>query len=212
MRAFLFDANAVVRLYHPHAPDDRIKLERIMAEREIGSRAAFFIPEFCIVEVLKVFAKMHYKTRELREDMYRTFLERFREEIHWGSVFYPLALTRYHILAADEIAPLDYESPSKRDKELSAFDILLIAMASELSFAFSGAEVFVVTFDKRIKEVCDLFKNAQARTRRPKGRSGGLDWPKVGRWRAPEVLSVSDVEMSDLEKRFGPLPKATRTQ
>lgn len=199
MRAFLFDASAVVKHYHPESPDDRRKLDLILDERLKFQRAGLFVPEFCIVEVFKVFARRRYKEKRWSHDEYLDILKSFREDIHWGRLFYPLPLDRYHVLAADEIMVADYEAYSQGDKDLSVFDILLVAMGSELRFA-TGGEVFIVTNDKRIKEVCEHHRKDPLRQRRLKKGTGGLDWPEPGRWRAPEVLYIKGTEIDRIQE------------
>ena len=85
---------------------------------------------------------------------------RFRKDIHWATLLYPYDLNRYHILAADEIIPIEHHVSRRKERDyLSAFDILLIAMACELAFIGQPEDVYLVTCDKRIQIVCNEFRS-----------------------------------------------------
>jgi hypothetical protein len=93
--------------------------------------------------------------------MYHKSKEAFAHDIHNGQLLYHLELNRYHILNADYIIPFEHLFPSERpdgsERHLSTFDVLIIAMAMELT-RITGGATYVVTCDKRIAEVIDILR------------------------------------------------------
>jgi predicted nucleic acid-binding protein len=183
MRTYIFDACAAVDIYCPRSEKVKRVLKFIVEQRTLHNKAALYIPDFCIVEVFNTLAKMHFKKRVLSKEQYEDCLQRFRNDIHWASVLYPYAINRYHMLGADEIIPIEQNTPSEKDWDhLSTYDILLIAMASELAYLGDPEEVFLVTCDRRVKRVCDSFKETPAtmrerwKVRREIGEAGSSRW------------------------------------
>jgi len=194
---YLFDASAVLERYLGERPDWKRKVDSIVSRRENSeSDLALFIPTICIVEVFKVLAQKHFRERKIDDVKYKECLKSFRAEIHWGRIFYPYETNRYHITAVDEVLPLDYilsELEPDDRQPLSAVDLLLVTMASDLTFTNgSGDGVSLVTCDKRIKKVCDLFRSGHVRRRNAMKVPGPLDDPPEGRWPSPNVIYVPD--------------------
>lgn len=211
MRNYVFDTNAVVMYYTREDPRIWRILDHVIQQRVLRE-AALFIPSFCIVEVFNVFAKLRYE-RKLSPVKYKQFLDSFRKDLHWATIFYPYDLNRYHVLAADEIIPVEYAAPREKRSDrspaqdrLSGIDILLIAMASELTYLYGNKAVFLLTGDSRIKRVCGHLRNhwtkeeeQSARVRRELGQ------PNAQRWPAPSVFdlyhdSPYDLPTSDRQK------------
>jgi hypothetical protein len=88
-------------------------------------------------------------------------LDLFRKDTHWGKTLYAYELSRYHIIGADEIIPIEDNVAVEHDREhLSTFDVLIIAMACELAYERKPEDVFLVTCDRRIKRVTDQLRSA----------------------------------------------------
>lgn len=199
MRTYLFDASAAVDIYHPRSDKVRRLLKFILEQRTLHKKAALYIPEFCIVEVFNTLAKMRFKKNLLSQEKYEESLQRFRKDIHWASVLYPYPLNRYHMLGADEIIPIEQNIPSVKEWDhLSTNDILLIAMASELAFVSDPDEVFLVTCDRRVKSVCDSFKNTPAGTRERWKVRREIGEAASSRWVPPTALYLPWVNPAEL--------------
>ena len=203
MLRYLFDASAVVEAYLPSSPQAARTLNAIFSQREALHQAVFFIPTFCIVEVFNAFARHHFdptnpRTRIDRSN-YEKLLKRFRRDIRWGRRFYPYDLNRYHILAADEIIPVEHAVARRNERDhLSTYDILVIAIGCELTFLGPRENVFLVTADKRIHTVCaelrQFDKAARARMKVPKP----YDEPDSSRWFPPKALYLPGLKPAEL--------------
>jgi len=200
MNAILFDASAVVSWYFDESSRAKESLSRILRlKEELG--CILYLPNICIPEVLNAFARRrqeHNKSgHRLSRTEYTANLDRFKRDIHWGKLFYPYDLNRYHMIAADEIIPFEYEvkRQAKGDKDkqydrLSGFDILVIAMASELAFVHGPERSFLVTGDSRMKRVCDAIKATPPKERaHSRGPRFFTDIP-AGRWPAPRCFDI----------------------
>lgn len=200
MRTYLFDACAAVDLYSPRSEKVKRLLKFIVEQRTIFKNAALFIPDFCIVEVFNSLAKMHFKKRILSKEQYEDCLQQFRNDIHWASVLYPYSINRYHMLGADEIIPIEQNTPSEKDWDhLSTYDILLIAMASELAYLGDPEEVFLVTCDRRVKRVCDSFKTTPVMTRERWKVRREIGEPVPSRWVPPAALYLPWTNPAELK-------------
>lgn len=169
-------------------------------------KAILLIPNFCIVEVFNALAKKHFAERSLDQGAYARSLERFREDIHWGRNLYAYDLNRYHVIAADEIIPIEHNVAPERDRDhLSTFDILVIAMACELAFIHHAEPVYLVTCDRRIKRVCDELKRLDKTTRQTLKGHGGFKSLEE-RWVPPTVLYLPGVKVDEIPRVQGQKP------
>ncbi len=200
MDTYLFDTNAIIHFYSGENPEWQRRIGFLVAKRsESQNSALLLIPTFCIVETFAILARMHFKDGKLDRVQYKKCRDKFRNDLHWAKVFYPYETSRYHIVAVDEVIALDEitrQLVCERgpDKSLSAVDLLLVAMASELTYmhSTSTSHVMLVTCDKHMKEVCNIFRTGHRR-RREEFR-GDPFFPDIppGRWPPPEVLYVPD--------------------
>jgi hypothetical protein len=202
MLAYLFDTSAIASFYVPKdANHNPAKVfERIRKQREdLG--CVLYVPNICIPEVLNTLAKFRFEAKpdgpRLNPSQYKQTLERFRHDVHWGRLFYPYDLTRYHVIAADEIIPFEYEVSREgrpnRDKKydrLNTFDILIIAMASELAFVWGVQRITLVTGDSRIKRVCEAMRACSFKERQRRRVWGVLGPIPPERWPVPLVFDV----------------------
>lgn len=207
VRTYLFDASAVVDIYHPRNLRIRRILDYIVEQRTRLHCAILYVPAFCIVEVFNTLARMRFRQGKLSDEEYRECLDGFRRDIHWASVLYPYALNRYHMLGADTIIPVEQNTPSKTDWDrLSTYDILLIAMACELAYLGDPSETFLVTCDARVKGICDTFKTTELAVRERWMVRRSHDEPALSRWIPPDTLYLPRARPDEIPPVVGQHP------
>jgi phosphate/sulfate permease len=200
MTAFLFDASAAVCFYTEARPRAKDVIQRVLELRE-SLPCILYIPNLCIPEVLNALTKLKYEPENLRDRVnrveYDSCINKFKRDVHWGRLFYPYDLNRYHILAVDEIIPFEYEvkrepRPNKDKKydRLSAFDILVIAMASELAYTHGVNNVALLTGDSRMKRVCEAMRITPPKDRKRRRLSGFFADIPAQRWPIPSVFDI----------------------
>ncbi|MCJ7503593.1 MAG: hypothetical protein MUP80_11110 [Acidobacteriia bacterium] len=201
MLTYLFDASAAVELYAPRNERTRKTLEFIAEQRRTYRKAVLLIPNFCIVEVFNALAKKYFAEHSLEREGYEKCLKRFRQDIHWGKTLYAYELSRYHVLAADEIIPIEHSVAVEHERDhLSTFDILVIAMACELAFLRPTEDVYLLTCDRRIKKVCDQLAKTDKKVLLSLKVPGLLDEPQGTRWLPPKVLYLLQTRPSDIPR------------
>lgn len=154
-------------------------------------------------EVFNTLAKKRFKPNPLKKDdaldaaRYKRCLDHFRNDVHWGRILYPYDVNRYHILAADKIIPVEQNLPSQegRNDRLSTFDILIIAMACELSYVGQRDETFLVTCDERMSRVCGKLQNSDISDLIIPGPLGE---PEKKRWTPPTCLYLPRLKRGEL--------------
>ncbi|MGA7341083.1 MAG: hypothetical protein WBE72_21520 [Terracidiphilus sp.] len=207
MRTYLFDASAAVEIYLPRNERVAKTIQFIQTQKRLH-KAKLFIPNICIAEVFNTFAKRRFRAERqqdvIDEPSYKRHLSNFRDNIHWGRTLYPYDLNRYHIIAADKIIPVEHQIATSRGGDyLSTFDILVIAMACELAYTHEFEETFLVTCDRRMKDVTDALGAGGARISTPDGPLGKIE---DGRWRPPSCICVLDVKAGELKPVNGQAP------
>ena len=196
MYQYLFDASAIVDFYTRSNHRASRILDHIVEQRTYRE-AVLFLPTFCITEVFNVLARLCFEQKKLSNAKYKEHLGQFRKHIHWASLFYPYELSRYHVLATDEIIPIEYATERQstphreavRDR-LSGIDILLIAMASELSYIHGNRNMYLITGDSRIKRVCENLRNSPKEEREYSREPRPLGHPHLQRWPVPNVFDL----------------------
>ncbi len=208
MLTYLFDASAAVEIYVPRNERTKKAVRYILEQKNTYNEAVLFIPNICIAEVFNTLARKRFKPRDqndaLDSENYERHLERFREHVHWGRTLYPYDASRYHIIAADKIIPVEHELASKNERDhLSTFDILVIAMACELAYIGRREDTFLVTCDHRIKQVSEELKKFD-----PSGLMirGPLGEPDKKRWIPPICLDLTRLTRGELR----PVPSQSR--
>ncbi len=189
MLTYLFDASAAVEIYTPRNDQVKKAVQFIQTQKRLH-KAKLFIPNICIAEVLNTFARRHFRPGRpqdvLDEQSYKTHLSNFRDQIHWGRTLYPYDLNRYHIIAADKIIPIEHRFATTRGRDyLSTFDILVIAMACELAYTREFEDTFLVTCDRRMKDVVEEMKTAGPGSSTPEGPLGKVE---NARWLPPNCI------------------------
>lgn len=198
MNTFLFDASAAVDLYAPRSERVKTLVGRIRAQKTILKRATLFIPDICIAEVFNTLARKHFREGILDRATYEKCLKQFRDDIHWGTTLYPYNLNRYHIIAADTIIPIEqHRAIDGERRPLSTFDILVIAMACELAHVGNRENTFLVTCDKRMKQVLDEMNKPLPADWLVRGPLGDLE---RSRWTPPTCLYLPMLQPGELKQ------------
>lgn len=207
MRTYLLDASAVVQLYLPGDSKEKRVVSFIREQKTKFREAVLYLPSFCIAEVFNALARKHFAERTLSEAEYKDCLTRFRSDVHWGKVFYPYELHRYHIIGADRVIPVEHYFAQQTDqKHLSTFDILIVAMACELAYVGERENTYLVTGDKRMKTVVDRYRAVDLHELRNKIPQGPLGEIESGRWSPPKCIYVYRIHPGDLERVEGQNP------
>ncbi|MFH1902963.1 MAG: hypothetical protein ABIK20_02760 [Candidatus Omnitrophota bacterium] len=180
MKYYLIDTSALIYLYIPDTPTKKItrKIEYLLQEKQKGN-AFLFVPNFCIAEAFNTFAKYHYRykktapDRALSDGEYKLCCDKFQNDIKDGRIFYPYEMNNLHLSNVDFITPFEHQWFLEREKEgkkedwcLSTFDILFISMGLELVRIVGRDNLFFVTRDKRINQICNILRTADSNTRR----------------------------------------------
>ncbi len=194
MLTYLFDASAAVEIYVPRNEQTKRAVRYILEQKNTYNHAVLFIPSICIAEVFNTLARKHFKPRDqndaLDRENYQKHLGRFREHVHWGRTLYPYDVSRYHIIAADKIIPVEHDLASKDERDhLSTFDILVIAMACELAYIGRPEDTFLVTCDHRMKRVFEELKKSDPDTVVEAERVG----LRLARRATPLIIAVETV-------------------
>jgi len=204
MLTYLFDASAAVELYAPRSPKIARIVNFIVEQKTIHKKAILYIPNFCIVEVFNCLAKKHFGEHSLARAQYEDALKLFREDIHWGRTLYSYDLNRYHVIAADEIIPIEHHVASEHERDhLSSFDILIIAMACELAYVGRADDTYLVTCDRRIHKVVEQFKAIGPLNRVEWKTPSPRDDHSIDRWIPPVVLYLPSVRPESLRPVHG---------
>ncbi len=162
----MFDTSAEVHHYVEQVWKAAQFVDHIFDLKAEKPVATLLIPDFSVAEVFNNFARLSYEGSDKKgrssKEQYEACLKQFREDIHWGNVLYPYELNRYHILASDDIIPVEYEveriSKAGKDAKLDQLgtsDILVLAMAAELAYTNGRENVCLLTADDRMKRVAD---------------------------------------------------------
>jgi hypothetical protein len=210
MYQYLFDTSAVVHHYAQQNWKAAQFVDHIFDLKAGKPVATLLIPNFCVAEVFNTLAKLSYESTGQRGGLsrkeYEACLKQFRDDIHWGNMLYPYDLTRYHILAADDIIPVEHEVPRVakpgRDASLdrlSTSDILILAMAVELAYTNGRENVCLVTGDGRMKRVADELRRRGETDIVKKRVARNLGYPSWKRWALiPRVFNVFQDDTSGL--------------
>jgi predicted nucleic acid-binding protein len=153
--AYLFDASAIVPFYR-HNPELEPKVNHLVNQHEMG-RATLFMPNFCIAEVFNTFAKLNFRSQEIKKEEYDQMKNKFRSDIRRGRMFYEYPLHIYHIYNVDFISPFEHQLFIGKNKNefLSTLDILIIGMGIELVNLYGNDNFRIITCDKRLAKICE---------------------------------------------------------
>lgn len=159
MRYFLLDANVVVPQYVDEGPELDRRVHHLFATRSSGE-AFLFVPNICVPEVLKAFAKKCFQDRLFGDSAaearsaFENLRREFLNDIVGSRVLYSFELSRRHILLTDAV----YESAASRSfrkgSQPNAVDLMIVAMGMDL-VSYLGREDFtVVTAERPLFDLC----------------------------------------------------------
>jgi len=231
-RFYLLDASVVAPYYLAAcARNSRVPARIRMIVDAVRTRyldCLLYIPNFCIAETFGVLAKYAYcwyddrvrrslKGKLLDKRVYDNLCRQFHEDIHNGNVFLQYELGRYHVLAYDLIAPVDYHYQVFRKREyrktpMGTFDLLIISMGIILSKVHKRENTAILTADRRLaliaQRACRLRKETARKLRILRvAESLGLEFsPEI----YPRVINLAGASNAQLKQEFGmwPLPQS----
>ena len=156
MKYYLVDASAFV-----YAVENEGNTKIDFLGEKVENKAFLYIPQFCIAEVLNTYARFFFKDKRIGADTYTKWRGAFLKAVHNRRIFYAYDLHRYHNLNADAIYRIEHRTVLKpKETPLSAFDILIIAMGTELKRIHINDEVVILTRDARLLRIANKFVNA----------------------------------------------------
>ena len=103
---FLFDASAAHH-YYLGKEEFQETLAYLIALKE-KKQAFFFLPNFCVAEVLNTFAKYRYRLDSIEPDFYNKIREDFIDAVRNRKTFYCYYLNRYHNLNAEVVFGIEH--------------------------------------------------------------------------------------------------------
>jgi hypothetical protein len=156
MKYYLIDTSAYIYAVIQIGKSAELKHD-FFVEKAAGN-AFLYMPQFCIAEVLNTFARFLFRDKKIGAELYNKWRNHFIDQIHNRKVIYAYDLHRYHILNADAIYRAEQKTRiSKKEKYMSTFDILIIAMAIELKKIHANDQVILLTRDGRLRRIGKMF-------------------------------------------------------
>lgn len=159
MNYFLLDANVLVAYYCQDEPASVRNQARSLFFAQSQGKAFLYVPNFCVAEVLRAFAKkcwseqLYGKGAEA-DQSFEAFKKAFLDDVIGSKLLYSYELSRRHLILAHQV----YEGAAKlsfrKGSPPSAFDTLLIAMGLDLQRIHSRERFYVVTTDGPVFDVC----------------------------------------------------------
>ncbi len=154
MHYFLLDANVLVAYYCKDEPEEiRSRVGDLFAARAQG-KAFLYVPNFCVAEVLKAFAKKCWQEKIYDASDFGEFRRTFLADVVDSKVLYSYELSRRHIKMTDRILERAAKLSFRTGSPPSALDLLIIAMGTDLSQVHGSANLHIVTAERPIFDVC----------------------------------------------------------
>jgi len=160
LRYFLLDANVLVAYY---CADESSSFSREgvvdLFTSQMGGTTFLYLPNFCVVEILKAFAKKSWAENKFgkgteADHAFSKLKATFLTDVVNSKILYSYELSRRHILLADKI----YERASKisyrSGSPPSSIDVLIIAMGLDLSRIHGQDNFWIVTADDSVTDIC----------------------------------------------------------
>ena len=157
MKYFLLDANTLVSYYCKDEPEEIRKRVGKLFARHAGGEAFLYVPNFCVVEVLRSIAKKCWTEEKFGgdpDDAFRSHQDNFLKDIRNAKIFYSYELTRRHILLSDNIYKTAATISLRQGRNPRAFDLLIIAMGLDLMKIHGRERFYIVTTDPPLADVC----------------------------------------------------------
>jgi hypothetical protein len=236
---FLLDANVTAAYYLARSTKSKKtqeRIENIFDSVRSGEREHFFyIPNFCVAEVVSVFMKYSFGTwnslvkTPIDTRHYNRIVGQFEDDIHNGKFLYHYELSRYHVLGINHVAPIDHYFQIKRKKKskskkksavkmvkpnvnpMGTIDHLIISMGIHLAHLHGRENVAILSSDERLTSIL-----AKCKSNIPKTTQRRLKLNKVEKLTGkafrpdifPEHLDLTRATNSELRSVIGewPLP------
>ena len=216
----LLDANVVSAYYLPQSSTVKIhkRITDLLNCNKVKGRQkrpfVFFVPNFCIAEVFNIFRKYRYgkwnskvkNNGAITKRFFNKIYKRFQSDIHNGRLFYHFELSRYHLLNTAFISPIDhhyaYGKSTYKQRPMSTFDLLIIAMGIELVRLHGKNEVKIITDDNRIFNIIERAKKIKTQTAKDIGlyEAGNLVGRKFSRSIYPDIIHIGKIKEKEFQE------------
>lgn len=144
MLIYFFDTSALVKKYHQEAGTNIVDTIFQQDDREI------YVSNLVIPEVLCVFYKLCYTTKEISKSELEELIRGFYQDIDRGAILlYPV--TSEHIAKSEEIIEDMQKVRFPRGKRPSPLDILILSSAED--FLSSFPDFKFVSSDRSLNEI-----------------------------------------------------------
>jgi len=161
-RCYLLDASALVTFIvkNPEGGLESAKkrLVKLFASRRPGRGPVFFVPNVCMAECSKAFAKIFLDgdPSEARKHAYQQHVDSL---LDWVSskrkhVIKTYKLKREHLVGIEDIFTADNALTSRDGQPLSGLDGIIVSMGRTLERQYGKGNVFILTTDARISKLC----------------------------------------------------------
>ena len=152
MKYYLIDTSAFI-----YAIENLDKIKIDFFTEKANATAFLYMPQFCITEVFNTFARFFYRDQKIGRSLYTKWRGKFIRAIHNRRILYCYDLHRYHNLNTHKIYKIEHKKPyTNKENALSTFDILVIAMGTELKKIHSPNEVLILTRDARLCRISNM--------------------------------------------------------
>ncbi len=164
-RHFLIDASALVPAFLPvKDPGLTLQVKRaVLKLLDLGGQkqANLYVPNFCMAECSKVFAKVAYrgtKDHDKATSVYRRYVGALLNVVSKANkgIIRSCELQRTHLIDIEEVFELEYQRfENEKHDFLSGLDALVIAMGRQLAKEHGFDQTLIVTADDRMARVCN---------------------------------------------------------
>ena len=161
MYRYLIDASAIVTLFanNPREAMAKKAMGKLLKLKQRGE-ALLFIPNFCMAESSKAFARLAFGTkRDFNEacTFYDKLVDSLLEIVSKDrkGMVRSIALNRKHLVNVENIFKCEQNSMLRGHKHLSGLDALIITMGRAMNRGHREDSVYVVTNDQSLAYVCN---------------------------------------------------------
>ena len=156
MKYLLLDANVLVAAYCKDENSLTRRRAQWLLAFGLEGEAFFYVPNFCIAEVLKAFARKCWEEKLFGEPraaylgLRDPFLSRLEESS--DAKLYSYGLTERHIRLSEELNETAATISYRNGQFPSAFDLLLLGMGRDLA-RVHGEDFAIVTAERPITDI-----------------------------------------------------------
>lgn len=164
-RHYLIDASALVPSFlDVKTPGSDLNAKqavaKLLAQRAAGG-AVLYVPNFCMAECSKAFAKLAYgatKDHEKGTKLYTRLVTSLLETVSKSQkgLIRSHELERDHLVDVEEVFRVEHKLfPHEKHNLLSGLDALVIKMAQHLARRHGQDHALIVTGEERMTKVCN---------------------------------------------------------